>query len=329
MNYRAVIRRAIDTDADAVALAAARISGDGAAILAAAIARAADGTLTAITDKDASPKLAHDGGHVHVLPGIAYLHPARVRALSVNSCPSAGVCAAHGLCYHYDPVGAAARYAGVGAARLQRTALAHYAPTVWAAMVDRDIARIVRAADRAGMVPAVRLNGLSDIDYRRRPDADGRTVFDRWPAVQFWDYTRAIRRITGDDGIRMPANYHLTFSLDAGNDADAIRALAVGASVAVLMGGDRPDTWAGVPVIDGDLHDYRFLDPDGVIVALRPKGPYRLTDAGLARAGYGPDAITAMRRWVRAGDDGGLNPDRVPTFAGASGPVAGRAGGRD
>jgi hypothetical protein len=35
----------------------------------------------------------------------------------------------------------------------------------------------------------------------------------------------------------------------------------------------KPDTWHGFPVIDGDAHDLRHLDPRGVVVALSPKGP--------------------------------------------------------
>jgi hypothetical protein len=32
-----------------------------------------------------------------------------------------------------------------------------------------------------------------------------------------------------------------------------------------------PATWNGLSVIDGDLHDCRFLDPTGVVVGLRAK----------------------------------------------------------
>jgi len=34
-----------------------------------------------------------------------------------------------------------------------------------------------------------------------------------------------------------------------------------------------PDEYAGYPVIDGDLHDCRWLDPTPTIVGLRAKGP--------------------------------------------------------
>jgi hypothetical protein len=52
-----------------------------------------------------------------------------------------------------------------------------------------------------------------------------------------------------------------------------MRALAGGVNVAVIFdrGQELPETWQGAPVIDGDLDDYRWLDPRGVVVALREK----------------------------------------------------------
>jgi hypothetical protein len=37
-----------------------------------------------------------------------------------------------------------------------------------------------------------------------------------------------------------------------------------------------PVDWYGIPTIDGDRNDLRFLDPSGVIVALRAKLPKSL-----------------------------------------------------
>ena len=49
-----------------------------------------------------------------------------------------------------------------------------------------------------------------------------------------------------------------------------------GINVAVVFTTSRsealPETWNRFPVIDGDLHDCRFLDPTGVVVGLRAKG---------------------------------------------------------
>jgi hypothetical protein len=36
--------------------------------------------------------------------------------------------------------------------------------------------------------------------------------------------------------------------------------------------GPLPVTWFDREVIDGDVHDFRFLDPQGVVVGLRAKG---------------------------------------------------------
>ena len=46
-----------------------------------------------------------------------------------------------------------------------------------------------------------------------------------------------------------------------------------GQNVAVVFD-EIPDTWLGLPVINGDEHYLRFLDPTtGVIVGLKAKGP--------------------------------------------------------
>jgi hypothetical protein len=54
-------------------------------------------------------------------------------------------------------------------------------------------------------------------------------VFERFPGVQFYDYTKLANR----RGI--PANYSLTFSLADGNEAAARVALANGLNVAAVF----------------------------------------------------------------------------------------------
>ena len=95
---------------------------------------------------------------------------------------------------------------------------------------------------------------------------DGRTIIDRYPAAQFYDYTKRPGRTT-------PPNYHLTFSLSEINRVDAAAELARGHNVAVVFkGATLPDRCMGAPVIDGDASDLRYLDPSPVIVGLRAKG---------------------------------------------------------
>jgi hypothetical protein len=76
--------------------------------------------------------------------------------------------------------------------------------------------------------------------------------------------------------LRTLPNYHLTFSHSGHNLEDCLEALQHAVNVAVvfttLRGEHLPETWNGFPVIDGDSHDCRFLDPTGVVVGLRAKG---------------------------------------------------------
>jgi hypothetical protein len=43
---------------------------------------------------------------------------------------------------------------------------------------------------------------------------------------------------------------------------------------------DMPQHFLGRPVINGDADDLRFLDPDGVVVALYAKGAAKRDDTG-------------------------------------------------
>jgi hypothetical protein len=71
----------------------------------------------------------------------------------------------------------------------------------------------------------------------------------------------------------------LTFSAADGNDRDVEKAIAQGMNVAVVF--DRlPNSYKDRRVVDGDLSDLRFLDPDGVIVGLKAKGRARRDQSG-------------------------------------------------
>jgi hypothetical protein len=55
-----------------------------------------------------------------------------------------------------------------------------------------------------------------------------------------------------------------------------LKALANGKNVAVAFKNCLPETLWNYPVVDGDKHDLRFLDPKGVVVGLVPKGSVNL-----------------------------------------------------
>ena len=94
--------------------------------------------------------------------------------------------------------------------------------------------------------------------------------------VQFYDYTKVPGR---DLGI---PNYHLTFSLAESNEEDAAAELQRGMNIAVVFDG-VPSEYLGVPVVDGDESDLRFLDPSGVVVGLKAKGEARGDTSGFVK----------------------------------------------
>jgi hypothetical protein len=78
----------------------------------------------------------------------------------------------------------------------------------------------------------------------------------------------------------VPENYHITFSKSESNDVDVLKVLAAGGNVAAVFEKTLPATWQGVPVINGDESDVRFMDAKGVIVGLKAKGEGKRDESG-------------------------------------------------
>lgn len=132
-----------------------------------------------------------------------------------------------------------------------------------------DLELEMASATDAEMDLVVRPNGTSDLPWIALDLAD------RFPYLQFYDYTKIPRPWT-----RLRPNYHVTFSRSEDNWAACEDALEHGVNVAVVFDTRKeeslPSRFAGRRVVDGDLNDLRFLDPEGgVIVGLRAKGRAR------------------------------------------------------
>ena len=154
-------------------------------------------------------------------------------------------------------------FPAVQAARIRKTKMFFEERQTFLDMLHADI-RIGAATIRdAGYEPAIRLNVLSDIRW----EIYG--VPQAHPDVQHYDYSKLPNR----KGV--PANYHLTFSF-SGNNLEACRAaLRNGMNVAVPFR-NKPATWLGYPVVDGDEDDLRFRNVGSpVIIGLSPKGKLR------------------------------------------------------
>ena len=138
--------------------------------------------------------------------------------------------------------------------------------------LDIELKRAERKAKKLGLKLAVRLNGTSDL-----PDF-AIEVARKYEKIKFYDYSAHKSTLFET----LPENYYVTFSRKENNTFAVHTALERGYNVSVLFASMVKDTKAhtrtvpqeylGYPVIDGDKHDLRFLDPKGVIVGLSPKG---------------------------------------------------------
>lgn len=145
----------------------------------------------------------------------------------------------------------------------------------------QDIKLGIKQSKRLGLTPVFRLNGTSDISWEKYDMLPGLNVFECFPDVQFYDYTKVLgRKVSG-----IP-NYHLTFSAADGNDLDVKKAILQGLNVAVVFGIKKtqpmPETYNGLPVFNGDESDLRFLDPKGV-VGLYAKGKAKKDTSGFVK----------------------------------------------
>jgi len=132
-----------------------------------------------------------------------------------------------------------------------------------------------RRARKANQKPIIRPNGTSDIAWENIDTGNGQNIFERFPEIQFYDYTKSYDRMEKFVNGRMPANYHLTFSWSGENQIESESVLRMGGSVAVVFrvktANEFPATFLGSPVYDADKDDRRFLDKPGV-QGLTPKG---------------------------------------------------------
>ena len=142
-----------------------------------------------------------------------------------------------------------------------------------------DIQKFVRYCEKKDKLPCIRLNGTSDIQCENYRIFNYKNIFESFPDVQFYDYTKIPNRKVSDY-----SNYHLTWSYSSANAKyedlfwDVIRK---GMSVAVVF--RKPidmTTWRGYKVVDGDKDDLRFLDPKQSIVALYAKGRAKKDTSG-------------------------------------------------
>lgn len=145
--------------------------------------------------------------------------------------------------------------------------------------LHHEIELMVKRADKIGLIPAIRLNGLSDLKWE--------SVINSFPSVQFYDYTKDENYYIKFQYGELPENYHLTYSISESEDPIKLLESAQyhnkNISLAIPFFPESYDRILkdgelfvnprlSVPVIDGDKNDLRFTDPKTCIVALKAKG---------------------------------------------------------
>ena len=232
------------------------------------------------------------GQSVGILSAVLYMQPANESGREACAGRSEGctaACLAEGtgrMSMHGPRLARRRRHASFYADRLRFLADLH-----------AEIAKHERAAVRAGKVPAIRLNGTTDLPWHRMAytSHDGiryARLHDAFPNVKFYEYTKLPLR-AASRGVGIPANLWLTFSVSERDDADAYAAeyLDAGYSTAVVTFTERHVIPRSFKIggksrrtVDGDAHDARFLDPSGAVVILAAKGRAKSDTSGFVKA---------------------------------------------
>ena len=163
-------------------------------------------------------------------------------------------------------------------ARIRKTKMFFEDRDTFMEYLEQDINLGIKQARRLGLTPVFRLNGTSDLAWEKYTlKGSDKNVFEMFDNVQFYDYTKVLGR-----KVSAYKNYHLTFSAADGNEADVAKAIQAGMNIAMVF--DKlPETYMGLPVINADDTDLRFLDPKGCIAGLKAKGRAKKDTSGFVR----------------------------------------------
>lgn len=212
------------------------------------------------------------------MTGILYMAPSTISGH--NTYPMAKVAQCEKACLYSAGRGA---FNSVQQSRIDKAKWFHANKQTFMEQLVVDIKKLIRKAEKAGMIPLVRLNGTSDIRWENvRFDYgfgnEQVTIFDLFPDVQFYDYTKMANREN------LPSNYDLTFSYSGVSSyAKYIeQAKTKGMRIAVVFRTRKqiPAKFMGLDCVDGDDSDIRHIDPKGVIVALYAKGAAKTDVSG-------------------------------------------------
>lgn len=154
-------------------------------------------------------------------------------------------------------------------ARIKKTKLFYEHNEFFMDWLFKELTLAKTKAKRKGFDFSVRLNATSDIDWQN-VKRNGKNVFEMFPDVQFYDYTKQITKFSF-----LPKNYHLTFSYSGRNIESCLKILKLGYNIAVPFNiknqKELPKEFMGYKVVDGDITDYRVKDGNSKVIGLKWK----------------------------------------------------------
>mgnify|MGYP003661438411 CR=1 FL=1 len=222
------------------------------------------------------------GFKLGIRTAILYLAPYTMSG--INLCAMAHLANCHEPCLNTAGRGA---MNNVQMSRLRKSLYWEQFPELFLAQLKSEVITHAKKCIKLNLIPAVRPNGTSDIKWELYLSAFmARTYADY--GVQWYDYTKLVNRI-------VPKCYDLTFSYSGEPlyKSYVRKAIDNGMRIAVVFRNQdsyrdcesfvdtlalyhqRDKVLGGMPIVRGDDHDARFLDPSECVVALYAKGKAR------------------------------------------------------
>ena len=213
------------------------------------------------------------GEQLGFLTGILYLAPSDISGFNV--CPMAKIAQCENACLYTAGRGA---FNSIQLARINKTQYFFEDRQNFMLNIVKDIEKGIKQAKKAGLTLLIRLNGTSDIKWENvffdyefmHGKIRSINIFDLFPEIQFYDYTKIANRID------LPKNYDLTFSYSGVIQYQPYVKKAINNQMRIATVfrrvEDIPTEFLGLPVVSGDNSDIRHLDNQNSIVALYAKG---------------------------------------------------------